>query len=349
MVFQKEGAFVFNYAAKHLARSQGQPAEGWRFPVVSTYGGGADGVTDPAKFSDFDEVTFVYAAPLNSTPQSVAVIGTFATLFEPIPLERVMFEDEPTRYYAVTHVIPRAQKHLYKFVINGEYAIDSVNPQRETLDNGAVWSRFFTSDYSEPLVLERWELGILSRLVAHLMPFRTEDAGNFLDRFYSYLDRGAKDAQFGNIYRLDDSVGEVNYIDNILAREESHRLMDYKICLSIIDQVLRQRNPYTEPSRMSVEIYKDLYNEMASGSVSGWDYQRYGSPQFFLYLLRRHVVTGAFGHPKYGGNAGAAGWSYLEEKYRKPSPAPGVEGATLFNWRQALEPAVGGRNADYRG
>ncbi|MBL8292259.1 MAG: hypothetical protein JNN08_10510, partial [Bryobacterales bacterium] len=68
-----------------------------------------------------------------------------------------------------------------------------------------------------------------------------------------------------------------------------------------------------------------------------------------LYLLRRHVVTGAFCHPKYGGNAGAAGWAYLEETYRKPSPSPGVLGDTFFDWRRSLEPAAGGRNQDYRG
>ena len=59
---------------------------------------------------------------------------------------------------------------------------------------------------------------------------------------------------------------------------------------------------------MSREVYFDLYNEMATNQVAGWNYDAYGSPQFFLYLLRRHVVTGAFCHPKYGGNVGAAGW-----------------------------------------
>ena len=45
------------------------------------------------------------------------------------------------------------------------------------------------------------------------------------------------------VYDMDVTVGAVNYIDNILAREESHHLIDYQICLEQIDRVLRQRNP----------------------------------------------------------------------------------------------------------
>ena len=92
---------------------------------------------------------------------------------------------------------------------------------------------------------------------------------------------------------MDNSVGEINYIDNILAREERHHLADYKTCLRQIDRILRTRNPYTEPTRMSRELYFALYDEMATDRVEGWDYELYGSPRYFLYLLRRHVVTGA--------------------------------------------------------
>ena len=56
---------------------------------------------------------------------------------------------------------------------------------------------------------------------------------------------------------------------------------------------------------MSRNTYFALYDEMASDNVADWDKSAYSSPQYFLYLLRRHVVTGAFCHPKYGGNAGA--------------------------------------------
>ena len=41
------------------------------------------------------------------------------------------------------------------------------------------------------------------------------------------------------------------------------------------------RNPYTEPIRMSKEIFAALYDEMATDHVAGWDYSSYGSPQYF--------------------------------------------------------------------
>ena len=69
---------------------------------------------------------------------------------------------------------------------------------------------------------------------------------------------------------------------------------------------------------------------------------RYGSPRFFLSLLRRHVYTGAFCHPKYGGNSGAAGWAYLAEHYL------GKDGATLFAWRGNCDMPFG-LSEDYNG
>ena len=152
----------------------------------------------------------------------------------------------------------------------------------------------FTEAVTSPLVMETWELDLLYRLSSEILPFQTGDDTNFLARFYDYLDRSHRENLYADVYRMDDSVGEVNFIDNILAREERQHLTDYKTCLRIIDRVLRQRNPYTEPSRMSRDYYFDLYNEMASNTVAGWDYSAYSNPQYFLYLLRRHVVTGAF-------------------------------------------------------
>jgi hypothetical protein len=93
---------------------------------------------------------------------------------------------------------------------------------------------------------------------------------------------------------------------------------------------------------MPKEMYRDLYEQMATGSVPDWDYQRYNNPRYFLQLLRRHVFTGAFSHPKYGGNIGATGWAYLEEKYRDD------RGQTLFNWRRIIEKPLG-VSADYHG
>ena len=363
--FYADDQYVLNYCTKYLARfntdrrnSYGPPgvpaardniAEAWRFPIVDTYGGESPAVMDPGQFANYNAVTFIYAGADTKSPASVSLVGTFATLYDPIPLRPVAWEGEPTRFWSLSHVVPKGQKHRYRFIVDGAFPInDPVNPQEETQDNGAVWSCFFTDVYSSPVVMERWELDLLYRLAAEILPFQTEDASNFLDRFYNYLDRASQDSVYGQVYRLDTSIGEVNFVDNILAREERHHLVDYKICLRLIDRVLRQRNPYTEPSRMTRNFYFDLYNDMATDNVVGWDTNAYGSPRYFLYLLRRHVATGAFCHPKYGGNVGAAGWAYLEDRYRLPSPAPGIAGGTLFDWSRALEKPLGA-NADYLG
>jgi hypothetical protein len=86
-------------------------------------------------------------------------------------------------------------------------------------------------------------------------------------------------------------------------------------------------------------------------SLQGWDYSRYASPKFFLGLLRRHTYTGAFAHPKHGGNSGAAGWAYLAQNLRDPItgdlPDPDPR-KSFFDWARALEPPLG-RNKEYRG
>jgi hypothetical protein len=188
--------YVLNYAGRYLARwstdfrhtysidgqqqPQDQLAEAWRFPLIDTYGGGAAAVTDPASFAGFNQVTFVYAGTDVTTPQSVAVLGTFATLYRPIPLSRVTFEDEPTRYFALSYVVPKAQVHRYRFLVDGRQTNDFINPQVVRLDNGRVWSRFFTDAFTQPLVLERWEVAILARLSAEMLPFQTAEAADFL-------------------------------------------------------------------------------------------------------------------------------------------------------------------------
>ncbi len=365
LYFYKDDQDILNLSSKYLARfntdsrhmystpgtnaPRDRFAEVWRFPVIGVYGGGAPALTSPPDFSSYNEVTFIYAGADGQSPVTVSVIGTFDTLYNPIPMRRAIFEDSPSRYFSVTYVIPQGQVHRYRFIVDGAYPVnDPINPQEIALDNGAIWSRFFTDAFTSPLVMESWELDLLYRLSAEILPFQSADDTNFLNRFYDFLDRADRDSLFANVYRMDDSVGEVNFIDNILAREERQHLSDYKVCLRIIDRVLRQRNPYVEPAQMTRDMYFNLYNEMATNQVGGWDYSQYASPQYFLYLLRRHVLTGAFCHPKYGGNAGAAGWAYLSERYNTPAPIPGQPPITLFDWRRSLEPPLG-TNMDYLG
>jgi hypothetical protein len=355
--FYKPDRYVLNRCTKYLARfntdrrhaygTVDQPrdriAEAWRFPIVDTFAGGATAFSDPASFSVYNEVTFVYAGSCSHQPKNIGVIGTFATLHASIPLQQVQFEGIPTRYWSVTYVVPKGEMHTYRFVVEDAAPInDPINPQQIVLDNGVIWSRFFTDSFTGPLVFERWELDILDRIATEILPFQTADSQNFLARFYDYLDQDHKQNVYNNVYRMDSSVGEVNFVDNILAREEWHRLIDYKLCIRMMDRILRLRNPYIDPCKMDRQLYFDLYTQMASGQVPGWDTSVYGDPQFFLSILRRHLVSGAFSHPKYGGNAGGAGWGYLSERYTDQA------GNTLFNWARAIEEPLG-VNEEYKG
>jgi hypothetical protein len=325
---------ILNYCAKYISRDtsdlqefRARICEPWRFPIIDGYSDGQDFIAS----YQFNEVTFVYATPRDAVPEEIGVVGTFANLYEPVPLRRLKFQDVEMPYFAVTAVVPKGQVHTYKFVLDGEALLDPINPQQVTLENGKVWSRFFTQNCTQPISLERWEYAILQRLTDHILPFRTEEGQRALEQ-----------GLVTKTFLLDESVGAVNFIDKLIAREENHYLDDYKICLELIDRVLRQRNPFVDPEFMPKQMYVDLYNEMATNNVPGWNYGRYGSPRFFLQLLRRHTFTGAFAHPKYGGNTQCAGWAYLEEKFRDAS------GKTLFDWRRAIEKPLG-NDPDYHG
>jgi hypothetical protein len=128
----------------------------------------------------------------------------------------------------------------------------------------------------------------------------------------------------------------VNFIDKLVAGPERHHLDDYRACLKQIDRVIRLRNPFQEPREMELGVYEQLYADLASNSLPGWDYGAYDSPPHFLRVLRRHTYTGVFAHPRYGGNPGGLAWDYLAEAFGP------------FDWRQALERPLG-TNAEYRG
>lgn len=353
VLVDKDDQYVLNHCTRFLARDStdarhdfGQygpddpraaVCEAWRFPVVDSH---YDGVSATSSYA-YNDVTFVYDARA-SRPESVGVVGSFGELFASVPLRPVQFLGEDTGLRTVTLRVPKAQVHTYKFAVDGSYQLDPVNPQRSVADNGQPWSRFFTDACQVPLVLSRREREVLSRLVTHLLPFRLAENRRFIREFYDTLDQASREEQFPLAYRLDEDVGVVNYIDKVLARVEQHNADDYHTCLAIIDGLLRTRNRGIDPLRLPVDDYVALYDEMATDRVDGWDTSRYGSPRYFLLLLRRHAMTGAFVHPKAGGNSGAAGWSYLEGRFTD------AQGQTLFDWRRALEIPLG-HNADYRG
>jgi hypothetical protein len=230
--------YLLGLIAKYLARDDiaprhdyghltGDPRaailEAWRFPWVD----GWFSANDPAQ--PFNAVTFVHAAADRQPGAAVEIVGSFGELHTPIPL--VGLAD--THYSTLTLQIPKGEVHTYRMRINGVWQTDPINPQRVALDNGVVWSRFFTWGATQRLSLERWEARLLERLCSHILPFHTADGETFFKRVHDAQGLAARPA---HAYRLDETIGAVNFIDKLLAREEAHHLIDYQICLELIDQ-----------------------------------------------------------------------------------------------------------------
>jgi len=305
---------LHNFGQYETENQRGRYCEPWRLPVV-------DGYFDPddrAGSYRLNRVTFVLKY---GEARHVGLLGSFAELHRLIPLARV----EDTELHAVTVLVPKGQVHRYKFCVDGKYLPDPINPQTSTLATGQLWSRFFTHGCRQPISFERWELALLERLTAHILPFRTPEAEDLHKRM----------GHFEGTYRLDQSVGAANYIDKLVATGEAHYLDTYRTGLRQIDRILRTRYPGKAPFYLEKNAFEKIYDELGSGRVDGWDYAAYQEPQHFLKILRRHTLTGAFSHPKYGGNIGGAGWAYLEEIFRGP------DGRTLFDWRNATEWPLG--------
>lgn len=345
---------ILNYCTKHLARgaklftdsiSPGSfnltaISDNWRFPIVEPTVDNA-GITGTQNI-----VTLIWLASPEQPVQNIKAVGSFIPWYESIELTPVQFENKNTLFYACQILLPIGKSYHYRFIVDGKELLDPINPQTKILSNGATWSYFFTDFYNSSEEFEEWEISLLYRLANQIVPFRTEEAQNFINRFYLTLTK-PDEKHAMPIYKLDDSVGEVNFITNILVKEERHHLADYKLCLSLIDQLLRQRNPVVDSWLASEELIVELYNQMASGNVPGWDYSKYGNPTYFLGLIRRHTLTGAFSHPKYGGNIGGAGWNYLKNRYSIKNDAAQVVG-NYFNWQLAIEKPTGS-NEDYKG
>jgi hypothetical protein len=327
---------VLNLAGKYLARYPGAPvadyAEAWRFPVIDSHHSGDD--------YRWNRVTFVWRAVAPDDRRSVSVVGTFDTLWDTTPLEPVLFDGQTTLYRAATVLVPKGQVHVYRFLVDGQTMPDPINPQRVVLDNAVEWSRFFTDQCAIPVSFDSHELAILTRLTNEILPFTSDAAQRFMDLYYFNADKAARESVFHQAFRLEQPVGAANFIDKLVAREERHRLADYRTCLKLIGDVLRARFPGLTADEVSKDAYQTLYQQMADNKVDGWDTSQYGSPNFFLQLLRRHTYSGAFSHPKYGGNAGAAGWAWLEDRFRGP------KNESCFDWERAIEPPTGA-SADY--
>ncbi|QRM36047.1 gluconate 2-dehydrogenase subunit 3 family protein [Microvirga sp. VF16] len=350
-IVKKEPGYIFNNCTKYLARDNSEPrhnyfgvfdgqrraliSEAWRFPVIDAHSPASAAETDAYEYND---VTFIYVAP-DDEASSVELVASCASLTQPVRLNRV----GNSIYFAVTLKVHKAERHRYRFIVDGSSVLDPINPQIETLPTGDVWSRFFTWAYNEPISFERWEFTLLDRLTRHILQFNSDEAKNFQAR-------GNNEKNVANLYRLDISVGVANYIDKLVAREERHQLGAYKTCLEMLAEVLRRRHPGQDIETLKEEEFGKLYDEMADGNLvkniinDGWDPNRYNNPSYFLYLLRRHAWTGAFSHPKYGGNPGGMAWAYMQETYKTNDN----KSVTAFDWRRAIEPPLG-TSTEYKG
>jgi hypothetical protein len=345
----KDVTYILNHCTKYLARdnqdnrhdpfglyggqSRAKITEPWRFPIIDSHSPDLDNAGDAY---DWNDVTFIYSTERNGPfPHQVEILSTCNALYKPIQLTRV----EESNYWACTLKIRKARRYRYLFVVDGSLLLDPLNPQTETGMTGEIWSSFFTWAYNQPVSFERWEFVILERLTRHILPFKTEEAQNFIRR-------GANEENVRHLYKLYESVGVANYIDKVVAREERHRLYAYKTCLEMIDVILGRRFPGKDAAFIETSGYERLYEEMTNKSNAlfedGWDKNRYEDPLHFIRLLRRHAITGAFSHPKYGGNAGGMAWAYLGERYKTDS------GETAFDWQQAIEAPLG-KSTEYRG
>jgi hypothetical protein len=244
-------------------------------------------------------------------------------------------------YLSLTLQLARGGRYRYRFIVNGQAQLDPINPQTTVTPQNETWSSLWTWAYNEPINLERWEMALVGRMTNALLPFRGRETRNLIER-------GLNDGNVAHFFRMDIPVGVANYIDNILAREERHHLRSYKLCLPMIDRVLRRRYSGVEPVDMDDPKYKKLFDDMKQKSPDlvrdGWDLATYDNPGYFLYILRRHTWTGAFSHPKYGGNPGGLGWAFLGETFRTTSKPP----ISAFDWARAIEPPLG-NSTEYRG
>jgi len=102
-----------------------------RFPVIDSHGG-------PEKDTyEWNDVTFVYGIARDAEPPgSVELITTCNTLYAPIQLERV----ENSIYWSLTLKVRKAQRHRYKFVVDGVPMLDPIN------DSSSTYRRRLTCD-----------------------------------------------------------------------------------------------------------------------------------------------------------------------------------------------------------
>src|SRR5690554_1590484 len=132
-VVWKDSTYVLNHCARSLARDNGddrhsygqfQPGdpraaigEAWRFPIIDSF---RDPDADPDDGSRLNLVTFVCVNRAAALGGTIGVIGSFASVIEPIPLKQV----EDSDYWTVSVAVPKGEVHYYRFMAGGRVKMD---------------------------------------------------------------------------------------------------------------------------------------------------------------------------------------------------------------------------------
>lgn len=315
------------------------------FPVVETYYTTATNNeknnAEKSREKRYSRVTFVYSASLTNKKKqnSIYLIGNFDALYKKKKMHQVFFDESPTRFWAITLKLPTNHLYKYRFLVNNSFIIDPLNTLAKDSDNNIKWSLFFTDYYKTAVILEKWELEILQRLTAYILPFKTNEFTTFVNQQQSQFNNSTKT----QISQLNYDVGCVNFIDKLIAKDEPQHIITYKICLKEIKRVLVMLNSFQEPKNMDDTFYQRIYQIMNKKDFTIWNKDIYEDPSYFLKVLRRHIITATFSHPKHGGNTNALGWQFLDSVL-----SDGKHENAGYDWQQAMEKPLG-TNQEYIG
>ncbi len=321
--------YILNLSGKITGRSNTP------FPIVDTF-------LDTEKNSFFNQVTFVYYSEQTNNAQdkiAIFLIGNFDSLHTKRKLHQIIFNNELTRFYAITLKLPVKKRYHYQFLIDDSHIIDPLNTLTKQLDNNVIWSEFFTESIKSNIILEEWEAQILRRLISYILPFKTNEFKTFVKNHQGQFSELTKSL----ISQISYDIGCVNFIDKLISRDELHHIINYKLCLKEIKRILFALNTFQEPKEMDEYFYQRIYQIMSQNDFTIWNKATYENPSYFIMVLRRHIITAAFSHPKHGGNTDALGWQFLDSLLRNNNH----DGAG-FDWQQALEKPLGINN-DYIG
>jgi hypothetical protein len=104
-------------------------------------------------------------------------------------------------------------------------------------------------------------------------------------------------------------TGCVNFIDKALGHEEAALLPLYQHGLAGFAALSDKRHDRRFTALTSDE-QDALFTDAWADAASGWPQLPF-APSQFLEAVRAHTIIGFLSHPKYGGNAGQAGWALL--------------------------------------